>query len=179
MKGVYVSSVSEGSAAAEAGLQKGDVVTIVDGKEVAKMAELQEVLSKHRPGDKVNIKYVRNKKTQSASVTLRNSQGNTTVLKEVDVDDFGVQLVPVTEKDKQTYGVQYGLMVNNIKRGKMQEAGMSKGMVILMVNDQRMNTLEDWENVVKNTNKSSDRTLWIRAITSSGRKASFVVELGD
>ena len=56
---------------------------------------------------------------------------------------------------------------------------MSKGMVILMVNDQRMNTLEDWENVVKNTNKSSDRTLWIRAITSSGRKASFVVELGD
>ena len=179
VKGVYVSSVSEGSAAAEAGLQKGDVVTIVDGKEVAKMAELQEVLSKHRPGDKVNIKYVRNKKTQSASVTLRNSQGNTTVLKEVDVDDFGVQLVPVTEKDKQTYGVQYGLMVNNIKRGKMQEAGMSKGMVILMVNDQRMNTLEDWENVVKNTNKSSDRTLWIRAITSSGRKASFVVELGE
>ena len=179
VKGVYVRSVSEGSAAAEAGLQKGDVVTIVDGKEVAKMAELQEVLSKHRPGDKVNIKYVRNKKTQSASVTLRNSQGNTTVLKEVDVDDFGVQLVPVTEKDKQTYGVQYGLMVNNIKRGKMQEAGMSKGMVILMVNDQRMNTLEDWENVVKNTNKSSDRTLWIRAITSSGRKASFVVELGE
>ena len=179
VKGVYVSSVSEGSAAAEAGLQKGDVVTMVDGKEVTKMAELQEVLSKHRPGDKVNIKYVRNKKTQSASVTLRNSQGNTTVLKEVDVDDFGVQLVPVTEKDKQTYGVQYGLMVNNIKRGKMQEAGMSKGMVILMVNDQRMNTLEDWENVVKNTNKSSDRTLWIRAITSSGRKASFVVELGD
>lgn len=179
VKGVYVNSVSEGSAAAEAGLQKGDVVTMVDGKEVSKMAELQEVLSKHRPGDKVGVKYVRNKKTHSVNVTLRNLQGNTTVLKEIDVDDFGVHLVPLTDKDKEMYGVQYGLVVNNIKRGKLQSAGMSKGMVILMVNDQRMNTVEDWENVVKNANKSNDRTLWIRAITSSGRKASFVVELGE
>lgn len=179
VKGVYVNSVSENSAAAEAGLQKGDVVTMLDGKEVTKMAELQEVLSKHRPGDQIGVKYVRNKKTNSVNVTLRNSQGNTTVLEEIDVDDFGVQLLPLSAKDKEAYGVQYGLIVNNIKKGKLQNAGMSKGMVILMVNDQKMNTTEDWEAVVKNANKSNDRTLWIRAITSSGRKASFVVELGE
>lgn len=179
VKGVYVNSVSENSAAAEAGLQKGDVVTMLDGKEVTKMAELQEVLSKHRPGDQIGVKYVRNKKTNSVNVTLRNSQGNTTVLEEIDVDDFGVQLLPLSAKDKEAYGVQYGLIVNNIKKGKLQNAGMSKGMVILMVNDQKMNTTDDWEAVVKNANKSNDRTLWIRAITSSGRKASFVVELGE
>ena len=177
--GVYVNSVSEESAASEAGLQKGDVVTMVDGKNVTKMAELQEIMSKHRPGDKVGIKYIRNKKAHTSNVTLRNSQGSTTVMTEVDIDDFGVNLTPLTAKEKADYGVNYGLMISNIKKGKLQSAGMSKGMVILVVNDQKMNTAEDWENVVKNANKSSDRTLWIRAVTSSGRKASFVVELDE
>lgn len=176
-KGVYVDSVEDGTAASEAGLQKGDVLTMVDGKDVTKMAELQEILSQHRPGDKVGLKYVRNKKTHTTNATLRNAQGNTTVLEEVDIDDFGVHLTPLTEKEKGTYGLSYGLMVNNIKKGKLMEAGVTKGMVIQVVNDQKMVTTEDWENVVKNANKSSDRTLWIRAVTSSGRKASFVVEL--
>lgn len=177
--GVYVDAVEEETAAAEAGLQKGDVITMIDGKPVTKMAELQEALSQRRPGDSVGVKYIRNKKTHTANVTLRNSQGKTTVLEQVDIDDFGVQFVPISDKDKATYGVSYGLMINNIKKGKLAEAGMTKGMVILVVNDQKMNAVEDWENAVKNANKSSDRTLWIRAITSSGRKASFVIDLNE
>ncbi|MBQ0050068.1 MAG: trypsin-like peptidase domain-containing protein [Bacteroidales bacterium] len=177
--GVYVNSVSEGSAAEEAGLQKGDVVTNIDGREVKKMAELQEALSQHRPGDKVGIKYVRNKSVKTANVTLRNAQGNTTVMEEVDIDDFGVQLVPLGAKEKSAYGLSYGLLVNNIRKGKLQSAGMTKGMIILVVNDQRMNSTEDWEEAVRMANKSSDRTLWIRAVTSSGRKASFVVDLNE
>ena len=177
--GVYVDSVEDETAAADAGLQKGDVITMIDGKSVTKMAELQEALSQRRPGDHVSIKYVRNKRTHTANVTLRNSQGKTTVLEQVDIDDFGVQLTPVTTKEKETYGISYGLLINNIKKGKLMEAGMSKGMVILVVNDQRMNTTEDWETAVKNANKSSERVLWIRAVTSSGRKASFVIDLNE
>lgn len=177
--GVYVDSTVEGSAASEAGLQKGDVVTMIGNKTVTKMAELQEALSQHRPGDKVTIQYIRNKKTHNASATLRNAQGNTTILEQVDIDDFGVQLVPLSEKDKANYGLNYGLMVNNIKKGKLMDAGVTKGMVILVVNDQKMVAPEDWEEAVKNANKSNDRTLWIRAVTSSGRKVSFVIELDE
>ncbi len=177
--GVYVNSVAEESAASEANLEKGDVVTMIDGKQITKMSELQEVLSQHRPGDKVSLQYIRNKKTRTANVTLRNAQGNTTVLEQVDIDDFGVQLVPITDKEKSEYGLNYGLLVNNIKKGKLMEAGVSKGMVILVVNDQKMMSTEDWEQAVKNANKSNDRTLWIRAVTSSGRKVSFVIELDE
>lgn len=178
-KGVYVSETIEGSAAEEIGLKKGDIVTMVDGKEVTKMAEMQEILSQHRPGDKIGIQYIRQKKTHTANVTLRNAQGNTTVMKEVDIDDFGAQLTPLTDKEKSTYELNYGLVVTNIKKGKLMDAGVSKGMIILVVNDEKMVTVEDWENVVKNTNKSKDRTLWIRAITSSGRKVSFVVDMNE
>lgn len=177
--GVYVNEVTEGSAAEDAGLKKGDVVTVVDGKTVSKMAELQEVLSQHRPGDKIAISYIRDKKTKTANVTLRNAQGSTTVMEEVDIDELGVNLTPLGDKDRSTYDLTYGLLVSNIKKGKLQAAGITKGMIILMVNDERMKTIEDWEEAVKNANKSKDRTLWIRALTSSGRKASFVVELGE
>lgn len=175
--GVYVNEVQEGSAAEEAGLKKGDVITKVNGKKVSKMAEMQEVLSQYRPGDKASVTYMRDKKEYAKTVTLRNSQGNTTVMKEVEFDDYGVELTPVTQKERGTYDITYGLLISNIKKGKLQDAGLTKGMIILMVNDEKMKTVEDWEDMVKNTNKSKDRTLWIRALTPSGRKASFVVEM--
>lgn len=178
-KGVYVNEIIEGGAAEEIGLKKGDVVIKIDGKEVTKMAELQEILSQYRPGDKIGIQYMRDKKTHTANVTLRNSQGSTTLMKEVDIDDFGAQLTPLTDKEKSTYELNYGLVVTNIRKGKLMDAGISKGMIILVVNDEKMVTVEDWENIVKNTNKSKDRTLWIRAITSSGRKVSFVVDMNE
>lgn len=177
--GVYISEVTEGSAAADAGLVKGDVLLKVDGKSVTKIAELQEIMSQHRPGDNVGVQYLHNKKTKTCNVTLKNSQGKTTTLETVDIDDFGIKLVPLTDKDKANYGVNYGLLVQHITKGKMQKAGVDKGMIILVVNDKRMETPEDWEEAVKNANKSSDRTLWIRAITSSGRKVSFVVDLNE
>lgn len=62
MEGIYVDSVTDGSAAAEMGLKHGDVITAIDGKQVKKMAELQEVLATKRPGDKVTISYLRDKK---------------------------------------------------------------------------------------------------------------------
>lgn len=177
--GVYVSEVGEGSAAEDAGIKKGDVIIKIDGKNVTKIAELQEIMSQHRPGDKVGVQYMRNKKSGTCNATLKNAQGKTTTLETVDIDEFGVNLVQLSDKDKSNYGINYGLLVQNITKGKLQKAGVEKGMIILVVNDQRMETPEDWENAVKNANKSSDRTLWIRAITSSGRKVSFVIDLNE
>ena len=62
MEGIYVAKVTEESAAEEAGMKEGDVITAIDGKPVNKMAELQEVLAKKRPGDKVTVTYLRDKK---------------------------------------------------------------------------------------------------------------------
>jgi hypothetical protein len=61
----------------------------------------------------------------------------------------------------------------------MQKAGVTKGTIILDINDTRLETTEDWEKVIKTTNQSSDRTLWIKAIAPSGRKQSFVIDLAE
>ena len=77
MEGIYVAKVSEESAAEEAGMKEGDVITAIDGKPVGKMAELQEVLAKKRPGDKVTVTYLRDKKKATKTMTLKNEKGNT------------------------------------------------------------------------------------------------------
>ncbi|MCF0198359.1 MAG: trypsin-like peptidase domain-containing protein [Bacteroidaceae bacterium] len=177
--GIYVDKVSEESAASEAGLQKGDVVVKFDGKNVTKMAELQEALAQHKPGDKVDVSYIRNKKQHTETVMLRNAQGGTKVMEEVDLDQLGVSVHETSVQEKQELGINYGLTINAIRNGKMKEAGATKGTILLQVNDRRMQTVDDWAEAVKAANQSTDRTLWIKAVTPSGRKVSYVIDLNE
>lgn len=177
VSGVYVDEVEEGTAAEELGLQKGDVITAVDDKNVNKMAEMQELLSQRRPGDKVKVTYIRNKKSKTESVTLRNAQGTTSVIESVDMDVLGAALQPLSDETRRQLGLRCGIEVKAVKAGKMKDAGVTKGLIILKVNDRMMNKVEDFEEAVKEANMSQDRTLWMRAITPSGRKCSVVIEL--
>ena len=177
--GVYIAEVSADGAAADAGLQAGDVLIAVNGKEIHKMAELQEESLQQRPGDEVTVTYLRDKKKHTAKVTLRNAQGTTTAVTNIDVDAMGVALRPLTDQEKREFDLGYGLVITAIRDGKMKEAGMTKGLILLQVNDRQMRTREDFEEAVKEANMTTDRILWIRAKTQSGLPRSFTVELGE
>jgi S1-C subfamily serine protease len=75
--------------------------------------------------------------------------------------------------------ISYGLTVNAIRNGKLKTVGVTKGTIIMEVNDAKMQTPEDWEEAVKAANQSTDRTLWIKAFTPSGRKVSYVIDLNE
>lgn len=72
-KGLYVASVTSGSAAAKAGIKKGDVITAADGKTVSDVATLHSILYSHNVGDKIKITVTRNGKSQTFTVTLEAS----------------------------------------------------------------------------------------------------------
>ena len=97
MEGIYVDKVVEDGAAADAGIQKGDVLTHVDGQKVKDFGELQAIIAQKRPGDKVTVKYLRNKKEKSVTLTLKNEQGTTKVVKNADVDILGIDVRPITD----------------------------------------------------------------------------------
>lgn len=179
LTGVYVNEVTSDGAAEAAGLESGDVIIKVDGKKIEKFGHLQEALAMHRPGDKVEIVYLRDKKERKTTLTLRNAQGTTTQLQSVDNDSMGAAMRPLTTEEMQELGLRYGLLVTSIRSGKMQDAGITKGIIITMVNDTEMRTLEDFNEALKKANMSTDRVLWIRAKTQSGLNRSFTVELGD
>ena len=92
---------------------------------------------------------------------------------------FGAQLKPLSDETKQQLALRYGLEVTAIKKGKLADAGITKGMILLQVNDQEMRSVEDFENAVKAANQSNDRVLWIRAITPSGRRVATAIDLSD
>jgi S1-C subfamily serine protease len=179
LTGIWVNSISENSAAAEIGLQQGDVIIQINDKVVHKMSEMQELLAQYRPGDKISVTWLRNKNKHTKTVTLKNNQGSTKLMQEIDLDEMGVVLEALSSEEKSRLGIPYGLVVKSIRSGKMQKAGISKGTIIIAVNDIIMNTTDNWEQALKAANQSPDRTLWIKAIAPSGRKQSFVIELNE
>ena len=73
-RGVWNERVVEGGAAADAGLQRGDIIIMVDNRDVHKMSELQEVVARHRPGDKITVTYMRDRKTYTVRISLDSDQ---------------------------------------------------------------------------------------------------------
>ena len=179
MEGIYVAEVVDNSAAQEAGIEKGDVITEVDGQKVQKFGDLSGIIAQKRPGDKVSITYLHNKKKQTKQVTLRNEQGNTKVVKNADIDVLGADFRPVTDAQKKQLEISYGLEVIKVNGGKMKEGGVPKGFIIQRVNDTQTKTVEDLQEAVRSASTSSEQVLIIRGLFPTGKRGYFVVQLAE
>ena len=179
MEGIYIAKVSEEGAGAEAGLEEGDVITAVDGKKVKKMAELQEYMANKRPGDKITITYLHKKHKKDVTVTLKNAQGNTKVVKNADLDVLGGNFREINASEKQQLGISFGLAVIKVNNGALKDAGINRGFIIQKVNDAPMKTIDDLQEAVKEASKSKDPVLYIQGMFPTGKKAYFAVPLQE
>ena len=177
--GVYVNSVSEDGNGAEAGLEEGDVITKVDGKPIVKMSELQEMINAKRPGDKITLTYLRNKKKIEKTITLKNAQGNTKPIEQADIDVLGAQFRPVTEAMMEQLNITYGLEVIKVNSGALKDAGINRGFIIQRVNEGMVKTIDDLQKEVKKASVSKDPVLYIQGMYPTGKKAYFAVPIGE
>ena len=176
-EGVYVAEVTEGSSASAAGIVKGDVITEADGKKITKMSELQELLSKKRPGEKVTLTYLHNKSKHSKTVTLKNAQGNTKVIKTADLDVLGASFRPVTEQQKKEFDLTFGLEVTKVDKGAIKSG--EQGFIMLYANDTPLKSLSDLQELVKSASTSQDPVLIIKGIWPSGKRDYKVVKVSE
>lgn len=177
--GVYVNSVSEDGNGAEAGLEEGDVITKVDGKPIVKMSELQEMINAKRPGDKITLTYLRNKKKIEKTITLKNAQGNTKPIEQADIDVLGAQFRPVTKAMMEQLNISYGLEVIKVNSGALKDAGINRGFIIQRVNEGMVKTIDDLQKEVKKASVSKDPVLYIQGMYPTGKKAYFAVPIGE
>lgn len=177
--GVYVNSVSEDGNGAEAGLEEGDVITKVDGKPIVKMSELQEMINAKRPGDKITLTYLRNKKKIEKTITLKNAQGNTKPIEQADIDVLGAQFRPVTKATMEQLNITYGLEVIKVNSGALKDAGINRGFIIQRVNEGMVKTIDDLQKEVKKASVSKDPVLYIQGMYPTGKKAYFAVPIGE
>jgi len=177
MEGIYVAKVVDDGAAADAGLKEGDVITHIDGQKVTKFGELQNIIAQKRPGDKITISYLRNKSKKSATLTLKNEQGNTKVVKNADLDVLGGQFRAVTDQQKEQLNIGYGLQVIKVSGGRLKDAGVPQGFVIQRINDSAVKSIDDLQKIVKEASTSREPVLYIQGIYPTGKKGYFAVPL--
>ena len=149
--GVFISDLVEGGAAADAGLRKGDVITKVDGKTISRNAQLLEQIGKKRPGDKSSITVNRYGDIKEFIVTLKNREGTTALYKTTEMSDatLGAYFAELSDEEKKKLGVRTGIKVVNIEKGKLEKAGVPAGFVIVKVNNQYIDSTDDFEEIIK------------------------------
>ena len=178
-EGVYVAEVVEGSSASVAGIVKGDVIVEADGKKITKMAELQELLSKKRPGEQVTLTYFHNKAKKSKTVTLKNAQGNTKVIKTADLDVLGASFRPITEQQKKEYDLGFGLEVTKVGKGAIKDGGIGQGFIMQYANDTPLKSISDLQELVKSVSTSKDPVLIIKGVWPTGKRDYKVVKVSE
>ena len=122
---------------------------------------------------------MRNKKEKSATLTLKNAQGNTKVVKDADLDVLGGQFRQITDSQKKELQIAYGLQVLKVSGGKLKEAGIPQGFIIQRVNDEAIKTIDDLASAVKKASTSKEPVLYIQGIFPTGKKAYYAVALQD
>ncbi len=183
LEGAYVADFAMRSSAKEAGIETGDVITAINDVRVRSVNSLQEQVNRHRPGDKVKVTVDRNGTTKTFTVELRNMQGNTEVVKGLGdtAELLGAAFKELTSQQKQKLGISYGIEVSGVTNGKFRDAGIQKGYIIMIVNDQRVSSVEDFEKIVERASKSSsdERVLFIKGISPNGRTRYYAIDLAE
>lgn len=170
--GMYVASVTEGGAASEAGIRKGDVITSIDGVEVNDSAIFLEQIGKRRPGDKVEIDVRRGDKSLTLNATLQNRAGETSLLSRESVDavaELGAKLTNASTAICRELDIRGGVQVNTIKRGGLLErCRVKEGYIITHINDKPIYTVDD-------LNRINERITSIDGIYPNGRASSYTI----
>lgn len=170
--GIYVASVSEGGAASEAGLRKGDVILSVDGVAVNDSATFLEQIGKRRPGDEITLRLRRGAKEITAKATLQNKAGETSLLspESVDVEAMlGGVFETITEKSAKALDIRGGVQVLKIKQGGLLErARIKEGYIITHINDRPISTIDDLMRL-------TDKVRSIDGVYPNGRASSYMI----
>jgi serine protease Do len=150
LEGVYVNEVNDNSAAKEAGIEAGDIITHINNVAVKSPSELQEMVGRYRPGEKINVLVKRKDKTKQIEVTLRNLQGDTSVVKAGTYETIlGAKVVNLDEQDKQKLGINNGIKVIELQEGKLKAEGVKPGFIITKVNSKPVYSVEELNKIFK------------------------------
>jgi len=172
LKGIYVAAVQDNSSAQEAGIQEGDVIVAIDGREVNNVSELQEQVALNRPGDEIDVAYVRDGKRKSVSAKLKNTFGTTEVVA-VSADNFsteGATFVEISKEESEELGIENGVKVERLDGGKWKEAGIKEGFVITRIDRKDISGLDD---LIASVERPSGEGMLIEGYYPDGNKAFY------
>ncbi|MBW7902915.1 MAG: Do family serine endopeptidase [Rhodocyclaceae bacterium] len=163
--GALVNAVEKGSPAAQAGLEPGDVILGIDGKEIAGGGELPAIVAGMAAGEVARLDVWRNGDSRRIEVRVGSFEETEAVAAADGAGantGFGVAVRPLSPHEQRAAGTEGGLLVQDVA-GAAARAGIRPGDIILSVNGQRVKDVEQLQ----------------AQIAKSGKRAAVLVERGE
>jgi len=160
--GALIQSITEGSPAESAGLRAEDVVTAVDGQPIMRSSQLQQVIARKRPGDRVRLEIYRSTRARTLDVRLAEAPINGPAVvagveeapevEAMDVERLGINVRPLTEE--LNAGLDYeeatGVIIWEIETySAAWRRGLRRGQRISRIDGETINTVEDVSNALR------------------------------
>lgn len=179
--GFYVADFAEISGALAAGIEKGDVIVAIEGHKITGFGQLQEQVSRFRPGDTIKVTVNRKGAEKTFAVKLRNKEGGASILKQnsTSVDArLGAKIRQLETAQLRNYGLSYGLVVESLSAGALKRAGVREGFVLLTANDSPLRSIADLNRAFGSSGQARrTRGVVLRGFyPESGDIVSYVVE---
>ncbi|MDJ1472267.1 Do family serine endopeptidase [Cytophagaceae bacterium DM2B3-1] len=174
--GVFLDSLIAGGSAASSGLKENDVILKIDESSIGTIADIKEKIARHRPGDVINVLVNRKGSETAVKVTLKGLSNNAAIVKRERseaVESLGVEFANLSAEDKKKAGVEFGVKVSSIYTGKLREAGVRPGFIIMKVNNQPVKNVDE---LLKAINQSDDMVNLMGKYPNSSQKLIYGFE---
>jgi len=175
VQGVYVSGVIAQSAADEGGIEQGDIISQIEGREINSFAELQGEVSKYHPGDKIDILIKRGNKELLVDVILQDRLGNKKVAVREERKDIGESSIlgakfkSVSKSDLHRLGIETGVQITDLGSGPLKNSGIKEGLIITKIDKQEIANLDEVVSLLD----SKEGGVLIEGIYPNGTKAYY------
>jgi Do/DeqQ family serine protease len=152
INGVYISDFSENSSAEQAGLEAGDVIVALDGKSTNKTPQLIAQVAQKRPGDHIDVKVYRDGRYKNFNIELKTRAGDTELVSKESravSDMLGVDFRQLTEEEKEEFGTEEGLVLDQIRGGIISnQTNIREGFILTRVDGKRVSSIKEVEKII-------------------------------
>lgn len=168
--GALVVSIQKDSPAEKAGVEVSDVILNFDGKEVDSSADLPRIVGNTKPGSKVTMQVWRDGKIKKVSITVGEIPSEENIMSsEVEPDAttkranrIGLVLSELTNDQKNQLDVDTGLLVEDVRAGIAERAGIHPGDVILGFNNKDVKNVKQFNNLLQEAEPGRNIALLIK-----------------
>ena len=152
LNGVYVNGINNGGSAEDAGIKEGDIITKIQDVNVGSVSELQEQISRYRPGDKIIIALLRNNKPIEITLTLKNLNNTTSLIKKTEsltlnMPSVGAEFTQMKPEDLAKFGFENGIMITKLYSGKLSLVGIKEGFIITSIDKKKILVIEELKRI--------------------------------
>ncbi len=172
--GILVAKVEKGTPAEDAGIKNGDVIVKFNNQKIQNTGKFRIIVAGSPIGKKIPIEVIRDNKVLSLNVSLKSRESDEEKTEEtstIKTIDLGIRVDELNSDLARRMNVQAenGVLITQVKNNSLAaEANLRPGDVILEVNKQKIMSVKDYQDIIKQAEKDQVKILLLYVQSANG-----------